>query len=550
MNLLRCHQQGCQQNLVYETPQHEVVHSYAVCMQCRQEVLCVEHLQQRVQQKRGQCRLCRSQQWSLLLLPHTRFSPKLQAFIVQNGGQLKVLEPKVNAKVSTHNQATKHNPATKRLGKAANAYQMGKATAQMSPPPNQSKSTASRTAHPTLSSNITPSSYHASPNHAHPSAHHDPSNRALQQKSHDRAQAPDRYVDPRRMSRKQNTPVPVSSLQVAARHTHARSNINLDPYPPQAGFDAYAQPNSQHAKVSSSQRELISPMVSDALSGEQQKIYPKVWRLITQKDLPHDAYGLGQGIAITREDKRRILMMDDDRIIRNLELEGKIISITQSPRKRRLIIERELHGIKELVWLNGKEIQGFITNPLDDELPVFGAHFTHDNRFVYMSARPDGRFDMREGSFSKARGIQSRLLGSSVKGVPLAPICSHRSQRVFFFKEVSEIGYVPVCRRLSDGDDRIMGELCEMPVVLHASRNADTIAWIDHQGYIWVCTENREAIRVARTQSHLLAVAQDGHEIAWISQNTLHCYNIDQQHTKQWPVREEVLAIGWRSEIF
>ncbi len=57
---------------------------------------------------------------------------------------------------------------------------------------------------------------------------------------------------------------------------------------------------------------------------------------------------------------------------------------------------------------------------------------------LFSVPRPDERLDLREGRFKKSRQVQTRIVGSSIKSVPLAPSMFNKGHLVFFFKEVSE----------------------------------------------------------------------------------------------------------------
>ncbi len=43
-----------------------------------------------------------------------------------------------------------------------------------------------------------------------------------------------------------------------------------------------------------------------------------------------------------------------NRIIRQIELDGEIIRVSQSPRKQRLIVERSRDGQREVVYFRGE----------------------------------------------------------------------------------------------------------------------------------------------------------------------------------------------------
>jgi hypothetical protein len=335
---------------------------------------------------------------------------------------------------------------------------------------------------------------------------------------------------------------PVASRHVVARKAYASRVQNDRPQPPTPGFDAYADEVTphQHAYTNGS---------SSAVDEFEERLPPRSWRLISRSDLPEGARGIGGGIALCRENDLRLLMMDDDRIIRHIEVEGEILAIAQSPRKRRLIAERIRAGAREMVWIKGKEIQGFITNALDDEGEVFGAHFVNDHSFVYFIERPDHRIDMREGRFMKARGVQSRSVGSSLRGAPLAPVSCHQAQRVFFFKQVTDEGYIPICRRISDGDDLVMGELCDEPMVLSASRNAGVVSWIDTQGKVWASSKRFPTSCIGRSDMKLLSTAHDGGHVAWMNRGELKTYSLNQNRQEAWNAPTDLLAIGWRSEV-
>jgi hypothetical protein len=348
------------------------------------------------------------------------------------------------------------------------------------------------------------------------------------------------------------------TLNVAAKSHQRLTKPILDPSPPNphdlTGNDPFLQGGQPR-----SESELG---FTDRLSGYRQESQPthlthvlppppRGWRLITQDDLSERARGLGDGIAIEREGPVLIRMMDDDRIIRQIELEGEVTHISQSPRKQRLIVERSRDGQRETVYFRGRELQGFITNPVLDDQDIFGAKFFSETGFVIFAIRPDQRLDLREGRFKKSRQVQTRVVGTSIKDVPLPPSVCNKGHLAFFFKGVSENRYLPVCRRISNGEDIVIGgELTERPIMQAASSGSTTLSWMTHTGDVWVSSGAQHPTHcVSSLGTTLLAVSSDGRHIAWVGEESFYTYNVEARKVDQWGLPQGLLAIGWRGAV-
>ena len=490
MGQIRCNARGCERTLWIPRVGLEGRDSSSTCEDCKQVALCVEHFA--VLWKRGgECPKCRSQRWSVHLFEGSPFSPMLQAELITRGGQLNIID-------QTH------------------AVSLDSAHTQRSRKEYHSKQ----------------SDY---PNHNQQNASSDdPYLRELAESSADRSMV---------------------TLNVAAKSQQSLRKATLDPHPPRPeshhtdpfdkGSPTYigrnleinGQRDAHLDDFSSHERALPPP--------------PKGWRLITQSDLSERARGLGCGIAIEREGPHLIRMMDDDRIIRQIELEGDILHISQSPRKQRLIVERSRDGQREVVYFRGKELQGFITNPVVDDLELFGAEFFSETGFVVFTVRPDYRLDLREGRFKKSRQVQTRVIGASIKSAPLPPSMCNKGHLAFFFKEVSENRFLPLCRRISNGEDVVVsGELTERPMIQAASRDSTTLAWITQTKGVWVSRGSQHPSKcITETSAHLLAVSSDGRQVAWAGENEFCTYHVESQRIESWERPKGLLAIGWREQF-
>ncbi len=277
---------------------------------------------------------------------------------------------------------------------------------------------------------------------------------------------------------------------------------------------------------------------------------PKQWTLIYQSDLPTHAYPIGQGLAIARDNQHSCTIMDNERVLRTLEVEGHILDVTQSPRKRRVIVFRQMEdqGLTDMLWLNGKEVRGFISNPYDMNEQVFGATFLNDLSFTYFVVRPDQRVELREAKFNKNNQIQSRLVGKSYLDVPMSAVDCEKGQRVFLIAQ-KEDGFWPICRRIADGKDMTMGDLLyEKPRRITAAKNVNQVAWIDQDGYVYLSGAHIQAIRVGESDGHLLALSDDGNSLAWESDDRLFIYDLNTQRIQHWTV-PPLLAISWKGDF-
>ncbi len=276
---------------------------------------------------------------------------------------------------------------------------------------------------------------------------------------------------------------------------------------------------------------------------------PKQWTLISASELGNDAYSIGQGLAIYRDTAEKCTLMDNERVLRTMHVEGYLLDVTQSPRKRKSIVLRQLveRGPTEMLWLNGKDVMGLISNPYDMQEQVFGATFLTDSTFAFFVVRPDQRIELREGRFNKNQ-IQSRLVGKSYDDVPMSGVDCEKGSMVFLIAYREEEGYLPICRRMSDGKDFVMGDyLEEAPICITASKLTTKVAWIDVNGQVYISDQNR-SLRVGSSDSRLLALSDDGNALAWQNQDHLCVYDAREQRINRWPVGH-LLAISWKSDF-
>ena len=350
----------------------------------------------------------------------------------------------------------------------------------------------------------------------------------------------------------------VAKAPQVMRHVAARSQQNLAHTPLDTSSSAQAvtsddpyQESASLAEIADAQEVTWSGRRDARPSAPRQTQFPpppRGWRLITQEDLSTRARGIGEGVAIERESDQLLRMMDDDRIIRQIQVEGDVLSVSQSPRKQRLIVERSLDGVRQMLYVRNKDVQGFITNPTLDECEVFGASFINETTFVVFTERPDGRVDLREGRFERARRVQTRVVGTSLSHPPLPPSPCNKGHLVFFFKELSENRYLPVCRRISNGEDAVIGaELTELPVLQTASQRSMTIAWVTERGDVWVSGgASHPAACVYRDGADLITISHEGREVAWSNEWGFFTYQLESKSVEQWSRPEGLLAIGWR----
>jgi hypothetical protein len=247
------------------------------------------------------------------------------------------------------------------------------------------------------------------------------------------------------------------------------------------------------------------------------------------------------------------MIMDDDLITRTLSVEGEVVALAQSPRKRRHIIELDHQGGREVAWGKGKEVQGFITNPYEDERDVFGARFVDESHFVCFIERPDELFELREGSFDRARGVQLRRVGAPLRSPPLPPVPFDHATRALLFKYIDhagERGYLPVSRHIAGGEERVVGELISKPRASSASREAEVVSWVDEEGRVWVSSPRLPMRQIGESAGDLLAVSHDGDQVAWCDRGALVAYSLRRRQAQRWHLKQPPLALAWRSESF
>ncbi len=489
MGQISCNARGCERNLWIPRVAITGQSSSATCNQCKQVALCVDHFS--VLWKRGgQCPKCSSQQWSIHLFEGEPFSPMVQAELIAHGGTLQLIEAQERLPVNSTGSSAVNVRSIPEANKAA-----------------------------TVSSK-------------------DEYLQALTQSSQDQSMVT------MNIAAKSQQQMTRNSLYAQAPQP---SGLGQDPYEQALGQTVGAQATTYHNDAFSS-----VPMDEPSMSMTNGLAPPpRGWRLISQADLSPKARGLGDGIAIERQGDTLVRMMDDDRIIRQIELEGSIIHVSQSPRKQRLIVERSRDGQHEVIYFRGRELQGFITNPVSDDHDMFGAKFFSETGFIIFTERPDERLDLREGRFKKSRQVQTRVIGSSIKSVPLAPSVCQKGNLAFFFKGVSENRFLPICRRISNGEDVVIGgELNERPIMQAASTEAATLTWMTRNGDIWVSSGASHPTQcVSQSSATQLAVSSDGKQVAWVNATSFFTYNVEQRRVEEWSAPQGLLAIGWRTQI-
>ena len=489
MGQIFCNARGCERSLMIPRVSLEGQSSSVTCNTCKQVALCVDHFSV-LWKKGGRCPKCNSQEWTVNLFEGEPFSPMLQAELIAKGGTLKIIE--TQAKTPINSQTSFESKREALLQEPSQDF-----------------------------------------------THNDQYLQALAESSQDRSMV---TMNVAAKSHQQMTRATFN-----AQAPHPRQDLSQDPYEQALGQSVGAQAttyrNENYSIPSGGETNVA---LSDGLAPP-----PRGWRLVTQADLSPQARGLGDGIAVERQGETLVRMMDDDRIIRQIELEGNIIHVSQSPRKQRLIVERSRDGQHEVIYFRGRELQGFITNPVSDDHDMFGAKFFSETGFVIFTERPDERLDLREGRFKKSRQVQTRVVGSSVKAVPLPPSICQKGTLAFFFKGVSENRFLPVCRRISNGDDVVIGgELNERPVTQAASTEAMTLSWMTRNGDIWVNSGSHHPTQcVSQSNASQLAVSSDGRQVAWVSDTSFYTYSVDQRRVEKWSAPQGLLAIGWRGQI-
>lgn len=588
MSMLKCTSQGCSKDLWRQgdgspTP----INSNATCASCHVVIFCVDHLRDVWADAQGVCPYCGNNRWVVRLLPNTRFSPQVQAAVLEAGGQVRMIEPEREPGVPKGSAAPHREGRgaevrrSQPLGaRGARAY--GAATR------DQSRGNVSE---PTSNDSLPVSSAVAAlrdPYAERSSAHLDPYAGELrgEQNPYESAEsgrfgeemaygepnlrgrgrggypaytedyqsgAPEYDDDPYRLYSD-----PYEEATVPKSLGRGEREERYEPAPreddPQLGRERRGPP------LQRLRREEAPPPTSPRRSsggGRRQtqvghpkasELPPRSWRLILEGDLPDGARGLSHGIAAYRDSEQELMIMDDDLITRTLKVEGEVVALAQSPRKRRYIVEVDLGDTREVSWGKGRDVQGFITNPYEEELSVFGVCFVDESHFVCFTERPDGRFELREGSFERARAVRLRQVGSSLLSPPIAPVACERAERVFMFKYIDKQGYLPICRRVTDGDDRVIGELTTEPRASTASRDAGAVAWIDQQGRVWLSDPKTPMQQVGESNKGLIALSHDGGALAWCVDQELHVYSTRRRQRERWRLERLPIALGWRSE--
>jgi len=582
--MLQCTSQGCQKDLWRQgegrpTP----INSNATCASCQMVIFCVDHLRDVWADAQGMCPYCGDRRWVVRLLPNTRFSPQVQAAVLEAGGQVRMIEPEQEPGIprgdriqGRETRGVEPRRAQPLGARGARAY--GAATREHSRP---------RVSEPTSNDSLPVSSAvaalrdpYAERSSAHVSPYDDEPQGARDTGAHDRY-LDDRGFDEPHRGRRQS-----AYTRSNTEDYQSVAELNDDPY------DLYGEPYEegatsnlggrrpredrfeQSARVEEAplngarrgptpqrlRREESPPPTSPRRGAggarrptqvghpQTSELPPRSWRLILEGDLPEGARGLSHGIATYRDHDSELMIMDDDLITRTLKVEGDVIALAQSPRKRRYIVEVDLGDAREISWGKGRDVQGFITNPYEEELSVFGVRFVDESHFVCFVERPDGRYELREGSFERARAVRLRQVGSSLLSPPISPVACERAERVFLFKYIDKQGYLPICRRVTDGEDRVIGELTTEPRASSASRDQGTVAWIDQQGRVWLSDPKIPMLQVGESDQALIALSHDGSELAWCVDHELHVYSTKRRKRERWRLERRPIALGWRSE--
>jgi len=554
--MLKCTSQGCQKDLWRQGEgRPSPIDSNATCASCQVVIFCVEHLRDVWADAQGMCPYCGDNRWIVRLMPNTRFSPQVQAAVLEAGGQVRMIEVEGGSSTS----ARRAQPLGARGARAYGAAARGRASDE--PTSHDSLPTSSAVAslrdpyversHSQSAAyrDDSPDPYHNDP---YPTPGGARAQRAYQGNQTEDYQSAassydgdgyDLYSDPF------EDRAPEPSFRGPERG--ARERAPLDPEPAPRGRRAPPQRmRREDTPPPSAPRRRPPPPSRPTQVGHPRggEVPPRSWRLILEGDLPEGAQGLSHGIAAYRSSEDELSVMDDDLITRTLKVEGDVVALAQSPRKRRYVVEVDLGGAREISWGKGRDIQGFITNPYDEELSVFGARFIDESHFVCFTERPDGRYELREGSFERARAVRLRQVGSSLKSPPISPVACDRSERVFMFKYIDKQGYLPICRRVTDGDDKVVGELSTEPRASAASRDASVVAWIDQQGRVWISDLKQPMTQVGESNQSLLALSHDGAELAWCVDQELHVYSTRRRQRERWRLERRPIALGWRSE--
>lgn len=583
MGMLKCTSQGCQKDLWRQGDARPTpINSNATCASCQVVIFCVDHLRDVWADAQGMCPYCGDKRWVVRLLPNTRFSPQVQAAVLEAGGQVRMIEPEMELGIpregwrdqDPRGEARRSQPLGARGARAYGAATRDQSRSHVNEPTsNDSLPTSSAVASlrdPYVERSVAHIDSYSDDFRDRPSRERERQGRGRFDE--------DDYGD--RVAR--GTSRHYQPSQTEDYQSHAPS-FDEDPYDlygdsyqdsplpkdfgreredrfePSLNQDERTASRERRAPPQRLRREETPPPTSPRRGGAQRRptqvghpkaneLPPRSWRLILEGDLPEGAQGLSHGIAAYRDHDQELLIMDDDLITRTLKVEGNVIALAQSPRKRRYIVEVDLGDTREISWGKGRDIQGFITNPYEEELSVFGVRFIDESHFVCFTERPDGRYELREGSFEKARAVRLRQIGASLLSPPICPVACERAERVFMFKYIDKQGYLPICRRVTDGEDRVIGELTTEPKASAASRDASVVAWIDQQGRVWLSDLKIPMSQIGETNQSLIAISHDGSEIAWCVDQELHVYSTRRRQRERWKLERQPIALGWRSE--
>ena len=110
--------------------------SGAICLSCQRIQLCLEHFAHLWQNQNGRCPICAQQKWEVSLKPHTPFSPKLQALVIQHQGHVQSLDP--SRIITPYSQGgsvkqARSNPSLRSRSHAKSMYSQNRQHATPSP---------------------------------------------------------------------------------------------------------------------------------------------------------------------------------------------------------------------------------------------------------------------------------------------------------------------------------------------------------------------------------------------------------------------------------
>ena len=270
------------------------------------------------------------------------------------------------------------------------------------------------------------------------------------------------------------------------------------------------------------------------------------WNILRPPDVPLGTRSLAPGLEVRDEGTDSVVSLGE--ATEETLVSGRVRVGTLSPGARRAVVEvQPPDGTgPHLAWVDDSGAQGLLISAIARGL--YAPIFLDTTRFVCLAETLDQRLDVVEATLAEGNRVVFRRIGPSgghLVESPIPPVVVQNREAVAVFV-YADGGFRAVNIRLADGERTVLSEPGPPPAQLAGSARAGVVAWITQGGDV-MCHSQPQGIRtLGTTDSHCLAVSDDGAHLAWIGGGQLTVANVAHGGVSRLPIEGRAVGLVWR----